>query len=40
MMATREEAYDSLAGKILSINSVFTPVVMKKQLNMLRIEIK
>ena len=30
IMATREEAYDSLAGKILSINSVFTPVVMNK----------
>ena len=28
--ATREEAYESLAGKILSINSVFTPVVMNK----------
>ena len=28
--STREESYDSLADKILSLNSVFTPVVMNK----------
>lgn len=28
--STREEAYDSLADKILSLNSVFTPDIMNK----------
>ena len=28
--ATREESYNSLADKILSLNSVFTPVIMNK----------